>query len=238
MLIRIFCFIFIFCLTSIGQASILGDLRALGGNEVLYKKAKILTPEKKITIVQSRITDRTLRHEFNLETSYVLGGDALLRTGRFGINYQFHIIPYLSIGLKGHMAFNKLSAEGDAFVQRAMTLYNEFDQIEPLIPDIDYEKYASYLVLNWYPIYGKFNLYDLGIGHYDVYILAGGGRVWLRRSASMSVLVGGGLSFWLANKFSLRLEVKYETYKATRLNSIQDSRLHITTLGVSLGYIL
>ncbi len=238
MLIKIFCFISIFCFASIGQSDILSDLRSLGGNEILFKKAKILTPEKKITIVQSRIVDRTLRHEFNLETSYVIGGDAFLKTIRFGMNYQFHIMPYLSVGLKGHVAFNKLSTEGDAFIQRAMTLYNEFDQIEPLIPDIDYERYASYLVLNWYPIYGKFNLYDLGIAHYDLYLLAGGGGVWLKRGASMSVLVGGGLAFWLANKISLRLEAKYETYKATRLNNVQGQRLHITTLGLSLGYIL
>ena len=238
MLIRTFCFISIFCFSSIGQSDILEDLRSLGGNDILYKKAKILTPEKRITIVQSRITDRVLKHEFNLEVGHVLGGDALLRTTRLGINYQFHIMPYLSVGLKGHMAFNKLSAEGDAFIQRAMTLYNRFDQIEPLIPDIDYEKYGTYLVMNWYPIYGKFNLYDLGIGHYDIYLLAGAGGVWLEKSASMSVLAGGGFAFWLGNRFSLRLEAKYETYKAKRLNITESQRLHITTLSLSLGYVL
>ena len=238
MLVRLFFFIAIFCSASIMQASILRDLKALGGNDVLFKKAKILTPEKKITIVQSRITDRTLRHEFNFEASHVLGGDALLNTGRFGLNYQFHIMPYLSVSLKGHISFNSLSSEGDAFVQRALTVYNSFDQLEPLIPDIDYEKYGSYLVVNWYPIYGKFNLYDLGIGHYDMYLLAGGGGVWLRRSTAMSVLFGGGVGFWLANKFSLRLETKYETYKASRLNTTSTQRLHITTVSLSIGYIL
>ena len=238
MLIRFFCFIFIFYLASIGQASILKDLRSLGGNDVLFKKAKVLTPEKKITIVQSRITDRTLRHEFNFEASHTLGGDALLNTGRFGLNYQFHIMPYLSVGLKGHVSFNKLSSEGDTFVQRALDVYNRFDQLEPLIPDIDYEKYGSYLVVNWYPIYGKFNLYDLGIGHYDVYLLAGGGGVWLRRNTAMSMLLGGGFSFWLANRFSLRLESRYETYKVSRLSTTQAQRLHITTLSLSIGYIL
>ena len=239
MLLRtFFCFILIFYFTSVGQANLLRDLRALGGNEILFKKAKILTPEKKITIVQSRIIDRVLEHEFNFEVSHVLGGDSLLKTARFGLNYQFHIMPYLSIGLKGHVAFNKLSAEGDAFVQRAMTLYNDFDQIEPLVPDIDYEKYASYLVLNWYPLYGKFNLYDLGIGHYDIYLLAGGGGVWLRRSSAMSLLFGGGFGFWLANRFSLRLESKYETYKTTRLSTSSTQRLHIMTLSFSIGYIL
>ena len=220
------------------DANILRDLRSLGGNDVLFEKAKVLTPEKKITIVQSRLIDRSLRHEFNFETSYAFGGDALLQTARFGINYQFHIIPYLSVGLKGNVSFNRLSREGDAFVSRAITVYNDFDQLQPLVPDIDYEKYAAYLLLNWYPLYGKFNLYDLGIGHYDIYFLTGGGRVWLRRSAAISLVGGGGLSFWLANRFSLRLEVRYETYKARRINITSEQRLHLTTLSVALGYIL
>ena len=237
-MVKFSCFSFILFYVFAADANILKDLRSLGGNDVLFEKAKVLTPEKKITIVQSRLIDRSLRHEFNFETGYVLGGDNLLQTARFGINYQFHIISYLSVGLKGNISFNRLSREGYAFVNRAMTVYNDFDQLQPLVPDIDYEKYAAYLTLNFYPLYGKFNLYDLGIGHYDIYILTGAGRVWLRRGGAISLLGGGGFSFWLASRFSLRLEVKYETYKAKRISITSEQRLHLTTLSVALGYIL
>ncbi len=231
-------FILIIFYASFVQADIFKDLRALGGNNVLFKKAKLLAPEKKITIVQKRLVDRKLRHEFNFEMAYLLGGDAFLNTSRFGINYLFHITPHLSFGLKGTMAFNQISKEGEVFIDRAMNLYNEFKSLKPLVPDIDYEKYAAYLTFVWYPLYGKFNLYEIGIGHYDLYFLIGGGRLWLRRGTALGLTGGGGLAFWLANHFSLRLELRYETYKAKRLSITSGQRLHLTTLNVALGYIL
>lgn len=238
---RLYCFIFIAIILNfitVAQADILEKIRSLGGNDVLYEKAKILTPEKNITIVHSRLVPRSFRNELHFKVDGVVGGDTLLNTILFGLNYQFHINSYWSVGVRGHMAFNDLSTIGDEFVDYAINWRNDFQQLRPLVPDVDYMLYSSYLTFNWYPLYGKLNLYDIGIGHYDIYILSGIGRVWLRRGGRMGFIAGAGLAFWFSNNISTRIEVKYETYRAQRLNIVPDQRLHLTTIGIGLGYIL
>ena len=223
---------------AVAEADILDKIQSLGGNDVLYEKARILTPEKNITIVHKRLINRSFKNELNFEANNIVGGDVFLQTILFGLNYQFHISPYWSVGIKGYIAFNDLSSEGNDFVNHAINLRYNFNQLKPLVPDIDYMRYSSYLISNWYPIYGKLNLYDIGIGHYDIYILSGIGRVWLRRGGAIGFIAGGGFAFWISDNISTRIEVKYETYKAQRLSINSEQRLHLTSISLSVGYIL
>ncbi len=229
-------FILFFLSPSFVFADLLEDIDSLGGNDVLLERARKLNPEKSVYIVQDRIVNRASRSEVGFEFSGVAGGDAYVSTKNLGLNYTFHINPRWSLGLRGQYIFNKLSPEGRAAVDYAKRVVDETNKSLELIPDIDYPKLAGYVVTNWYPIYGKMNLYDLGIIHYDVYFLLGGGHLSLKNGHTLGIMSGMGFGLWVSQHLSSRLELRYETYRARPIS--KPKRMHLTTFGFSMGYLL
>lgn len=217
-------------------ADLLEDIDSLGGNDVLLERAQKLNPEKSVHIIQNRIVNRVTRSEVSFEFSGVAGGDAYVSTKNLGLSYTFHINPRWSLGLKGQYAFNKLRPEGKAAVDYAKRVVDETNQSLELIPDIDYPKLAGYAVVNWYPIYGKMNLHDLGIIHYDIYLLLGGGQMSLKNGSTLGIIGGMGFGFWISQHLSSRLELRYETYEANPVS--EPKRMNLTTIGFSMGYLL
>ena len=219
------------------QKELTQEFDSLGGNAILLEKAKALNPDIKVGVVQNRIVNRTKRHELYPEYSNVLGGDAYLESQAVGLNYQFHITPRWSIGLKYAYYFNKLSEEGQANVRKAKENADNEDVDAALVPDLDWTKDQVMATVNWYPLYGKFNILDQAIVHFDLYLMGGYGQNRLRRKSADAISLGAGLGLWLTKNLTARLEVRYEKYEVQRQKGIADDyEMQIGSL--SLGYML
>jgi len=213
------------------------DFDSLGGNTILLERAKALEPEKNITIVQARTVERRHRIELAPEFSGTFGGDPYMRTKTVGLNVNYHFTPRFSVGLKYNYAFNSLTPEGEALVDKA---YQDFlaDPENPSspYPEMDYVRDEAMALMSWYPIYGKLNLLDKSVVHFDVYALGGGGQVRLRSGPATTYTAGGGIGFWVNRNFSTRLEMRYQNYTAKYLDGEKD--LDLTIGSVQMGWLL
>lgn len=213
------------------------DFESLGGNRVLLDKAKALNPETEITIVQDRIVSRTRRLEIAPEVSGTFGGDTYSRTRGISLNLNYHINPRWSLGAKYSQNYNQLTPEGEALANRA---YAQFlaDPQNPnaRIPELDYPLNDAYATVSWYPIYGKMNLLDKGVAHFDLYLLAGYGQVTLKSGPTGSSTAGAGIGMWWTNQMSTRIEMRYQGYKAKY--STGDLNLDLAVASVQMGWLL
>lgn len=212
------------------SADLMKDFDTLGGNDVLLEKAKALNPEAQIRIVQDRVVSRRRRVEISPEFSSVLGGDAYNMTSNLGLNVHYHFTPQWSVGLKYSYSFNQLRQEGEYLINDVSV------SGKAQIPQIDFPKQQAQLVVNWYPIYGKMNLYDLGVVHFDIYALAGGGQIELKSGMTTSYTAGGGIGLWVSQHISTRFELRYEGYTAKRYTG--DTNMNTTVAGIQVGYML
>jgi outer membrane beta-barrel protein len=216
--------------TNAHGSDLLEDFDSLGGNAVLLEKARALNPDAKINIVQDRIVNRRNRFELAPEYSSVLGGDSYNKTQNLGMNAHFHINPHWSIGAKYNYSINELRPEGENLIND-LTLSGR-----GIIPEIDYPKSQILATLNWYPIYGKLNVFDLGVVHFDVYTLAGAGKIDLKSGATKTYTAGGGIGFWVSQHLSTRMEVRYQAYDAKRYTGL--IRMDTTVASMQIGYLL
>ena len=211
-------------------SDIMKDFDSFGGNDALLERANTLSPDQKVEVIQNRIVSRKHRFEFDPEYQNVLGGDAYNNTQSIGVNAQFHITEHWSIGLKYAYDFNQLTSEGN-FLLKDTSISGQ-----GMVPDIDYPKQEGLALVNWYPIYGKMNLYDLGVVHFDVYGLGGGGAIQLK-SGTTGVYTGGlGVGLWLSQHLTTRIEYRYETYVAQRLSG--ETRINANIASFQVGYML
>jgi outer membrane immunogenic protein len=214
---------------SLAHADLMKDFDSLGGNDVLMEKSKAIHPDEKISIVQDRIVQTRHRQEIAPEFSGVMGGDAYIATQNIGLNYQYHISPHWSIGAKYNYAFNSLRAEAQASIDEAQRENRR-------APDFNYVTQTYMAVGNWYPIYGKMNLLDMGVSHFDVYTLAGAGQVMLSRGNSFTYTVGGGIALYLSQHLNTRLEMRYQNYNSQKYTGNQS--MDLTVASMQIGYLL
>lgn len=213
------------------------DFDSLGGNTILLEKAKALEPDKNITIVQARTVNRRHRVEIAPEFSGTFGGDAYSQTKSVGLNVHYHFTPRFSVGLKYNYAFNSLTSEGEAMVDRAVADFNaDTENPSSPYPEIDYVKDEALALLSWYPIYGKINLFEKSVVHFDVYALGGGGQVRLSSGPTTTYTAGGGIGFWISQHFSTRLEMRYQNYTAKYIDG--DKPLDLTVGSLQMGWML
>jgi outer membrane immunogenic protein len=211
-------------------ADLLQDFDSLGGNDVLLEKAQALNPEAQIRVVQDRIVSRRMRVEFSPEYSNVLGGDAYNKTQNLGFNMHWHITPRWSLGAKYNYSVNQLRPEGEFLIQDTSVTGKAF------IPQIDFPKSQAMALVNWYPIYGKMNLYDLGVAHFDVYALIGAGQIELKSGSTPTYTAGGGIGFWVSQHLTTRLELRWQGYEASRYTGT--TKMDLTVAGVQFGFML
>lgn len=212
------------------RAELMKDFDSLGGNEALIEKAKVLQPEKSEYIVQNRTVDRRNRVEIAPEFTSVMGGDAYLRTQMMGMNAHYHITPRWSAGVKyGYMA-NQLRPEGENLITDTTVTGKAF------IPAIDYPKQEILALINWYPIYGKMNLLEKGVLHFDLYLLAGAGQIELKSGNKTTYTAGTGIGMWFSQHLTSRLEFRYQNYKAT--NYTGENNMDLTLASLQMGYLL
>lgn len=214
------------------------EFDGLGGNQIILDKARELNPDTQMEVVQDRIVPRKHRFEFAPEFSGAMGGDdTYTKSQSLGMNINYHINHRWSIGAKYNHTFNKLTAEGEAMVDAATEdrLANPRNPTKPL-PDIDHQKSESLVVLNWYPIYGKMNLFEKKIAQFDIYGLLGVGQVELKSGSKPTHTVGGGIGFWLSPQISTRMELRYQKYNVEYVSGPKGLDLAIAS--VQVGWLL
>ncbi len=219
------------------NADVEKDFDGLGGNKILLDKAKAINPGTEISVVQDRTVSRRNRWELAPEYSGSFGGDAYVKTINAGLNVHYHLNPHWSFGVKYNHSFNKLTSEGEAVIGRALEDYkNNSANPTANVPEINYQKEEKMVFTNWYPVYGKMNLLDLGVAQFDAYGLAGLGSVTLRTGDVSSYSLGGGLGIWWSKKFSTRAEMRYQTYKAPFFDG--DKSMDLALASVQMGWML
>lgn len=224
----------VFIYSCLAHADLMKDFDSLGGNDVLLERARILSPDTEIRVVQDRIVPRHSRHEFNIGYSNFIGGDAYLNTQTLGFDYHFHVTPRWSFSGRYFSAFNGLSTEGDSLING--TIKDRLKPEEQIIPDLDAPQSGYMATVNWYPFYGKLNMFDFGIVHFDAYFLGGYGQIKLQSGDKGTYAVGAGLGFWISQHLTSRLEIRYQSYEAQRFTGVQDMGVTIATF--SMGYML
>lgn len=224
-------------LSSLAFAQVEQEVDSFGGNEALYLKAKALNPEVENEVIQNRFVERTHRFELAPELSGVSGGDAYNRTTNAGLNVHYHINPSWSVGLKYNYAFNTLTPEGKAMVEKASqaAATNPKDP-NYLYPQVIYPKSETLALVNWYPIVGKLSFGKYGVAHFDTYLLAGYGSLELSSGSSAATTLGVGMGFWLNKNLTTRLEYRGQQYKAEYYNKTENMMTGVGS--VQMGWML
>lgn len=211
------------------NAGILEDFDTLGGNKDLLNKVQQTKADSKVQIVQKRVVDRNFRHEFYPEYSYNLGGDPYIISQSVGFNYQFHINPRWSVGLKYSYISNELTDE-------ARSLQDDPNAELRRIPQIDYAKESSMALVNWYPIYGKFALLNAAVIHFDMYLVGGYGNITLDSGETETFTYGGGVGLWWSKYLTTRFEMRQQHYQVNRLERTDEAK--VTSASMSIGLLL
>ncbi|RME18531.1 MAG: outer membrane beta-barrel domain-containing protein [Bdellovibrio sp.] len=213
--------------------SLVDDLEGLGANKEILKRARALSPHRRVRVVQNRSVDRNLRFEFSVNYGAIAGGDPYLETSSLGGQLEFHINPHWSVGMRYYDYSNALSAEGKRVFDYAAQ--NALVDPNVTVPELDSPFNSLFGTITWYPIYGKMNLFDKGISQFDLYLMAGYGKTETEKGLSNSLLAGGGVGLWLTQHMASRLEVRYQNYE----DHVGEGRsIDWVTFTVSLGVLL
>ncbi|MGE3974579.1 MAG: outer membrane beta-barrel domain-containing protein [Bdellovibrionales bacterium] len=210
------------------------DFNALGGNEAIVERAKALDPNNKVQIVQKRSVDRYNRIEIGAQYAYVGNGDSYMNTDSFGGSLDYHFTPRWSLGVRHNRYYNKLTKEGQAVYEEAQRKQAQGNNY--IVPGIDYPTSSTMAVVNFYPIYGKMNTLNIGITQFDLYLLAGYGKMELSSGLTDLYAGGVGVGVWWNNYFTTRLEGKYQTYQDRPESAPR--RLDTFVANISLGVML
>lgn len=193
------------------------QLDGLGSNDEIIQKARALQPNNSMRIVQKREVDRNLRPELGLSYGYVSGGDTYLETRNWGANFDFHMTPRWSLGLRYNDNKNSLTDEGQR-VYNTAAAKKQAGETDYVVPDVAFPLRSYMAMVNWYPIYGKVSWFESAVSQFDFYFTAGGGQVqWKNGSdetGTSAIFTGGaGVGVWINSWLTSRLEVRYQNYK-------------------------
>jgi len=207
------------------------SMDTLGVNKDVVRKARKLSPNNEVRVVQKRSVDRTWRLETGLGLGLISGGNPYTNTSQSEASLELHINPRWSVGARYLGFSNELSREGQRVFDNAHST--------GVAPDVrDFAKDAYIGSLSFYPLYGKVNLFNMAVTQFDVFLSAGFGQIQLDRSGSQDLLsFAGGVGFWLTNWLSTRFEVRYQTYEDT-IGDNQLRRLDQTVFSAKIGFLL
>jgi outer membrane immunogenic protein len=227
-------------LSAFAKADLGSEMDALGANKDLMKKAKAIDPNNKVRVVQNRQVDRNLRLEIGINYGlHAAGTDPYLSTTQWGGQMDFHITPHWSLGGRYTNYRSTLNSEGRNVFDDAERRRANGESIR--IPSYGYSKNSWLAVGNWYPIYGKMNMLDMGVAQFDIYILGGAGQINLDTGSAPLFTAGGGVGLWIAKHVSTRLEARWQGYNQKVRDgedSFQSRNMNETILSATLGFIL
>jgi len=213
------------------------DLEGLGSNKDLIKRAQKLDPKNRYRIVQKRLVDRNKRLEISVGGNFVAGGDAYYDTVNLGVQGDFHINPNWSIGARYYKSNNTLTSEG----QRVHDLAQEAisNGTTGLVPDLDPPSQTILGTITFYPIYGKLNFFNVKTVQFDVYTVLGAGTIELLESGQQLTYTAGlGTGIWFTNRFTARVEIRYQGYKDSVGSTLGERQLNTVNAGFTLGFLL
>ncbi|MCY4643133.1 MAG: outer membrane beta-barrel domain-containing protein [Bacteriovoracales bacterium] len=216
---------------------LLKDFDSLGGNGALLERLRESSKGKGVQIVQNRMTDRTNRLELFADYQYTSRGNTYLDSSSSAASFHFHINPRWSLGAKYNYFFNDLTPEAEGIINEALEVQKINPNVETaLIPELNWPKSSTMALISYYPIYGKANIFNQGIVHFDLYATLGAGQMELRNGTSQTWLGGVGVGLWLSQYLSARLEYNYQGYEAEYLQGVKE--LSVNTLSFGFGYLL
>lgn len=212
------------------------EMDQLGANKDLMRKARAIDPQNRVRVVQNREVDRHMRLELGANAALVEGGDPYVNSNTLGLNLDFHFTPHWSLGARYSSYSNSLTSEGKRVYDDAAN-----DPTHTFrVPGVDYAKNSWLAIGSWYPIYGKLNLFDLGISQFDIYFLGGAGQVALQSGTEALYTAGGGVGIWLAQHLSTRLEARWQghTDHPQFTGETINRNVNETILSLTIGFLL
>ncbi len=217
------------------------EFNTLGDNQVFVERVQNMDNDRKVRIVQNRLVDMNNRVEIGGNFAFIGGGDSYIDSTNYGALLDYHINSKFSFGLRYQKFSNSLTPEAKSMMQRAA----DAQAIDPAstvpFPRIDSPQDAGIVTFSYYPIYGKLNLFDMGVAHFDVYTIAGYGKMRLKdtlgnQSTTDVLTAGGGLAAWLSQHFAMRFEARYVTYND--LITTENRRENTVQGMLSIGVLL
>ncbi len=196
-----------------GKRNLKKDFETLGDNQEVVERVKNLDTNQKVRIVQNRLVDRNNRVELGLNFAYVGGGDSYVKTQNGGAALEYHINPNWSLGVQHQKSYNSLTSEGTSIYDRVQACQNAGPGCTEKFPAIDYPLESTLATISYYPIYGKLNLFDASVAHFDVYTTIGYGQIKLLSGSTNLTSLGVGTGIWLNSRFTTRLEARYQRYQ-------------------------
>ncbi|MCJ8277252.1 MAG: outer membrane beta-barrel domain-containing protein [Bdellovibrionales bacterium] len=209
-------------------------MKSLGGNKKLLRRARAMSPNNKLKIVQNRLVDRNWRVEVGASYGPVAGGDPYVNTDNLGAQLDLHITPRFSLGVRYYDHSNNLTSEGERVFDQA--LQDQNNGVNSPRPAIDFASETIMAVINYYPIYGKLNFFDWATAQYDIYVLAGAGNITLSSGNNETYTGGLGMGIWLTKHVSTRFEVRYQSYQ-DQINS-GSRQIDQTVFTAGIGFLL
>jgi outer membrane immunogenic protein len=188
------------------------DFDTLGDNKIFAERVKQMDQDKRVRIVQNRIVDLYNRLELDGSYGYNAGGDSYVTTQNIAGILEFHFSPKFAIGVRYQHFFNELTSEGKAQYDKAKADQALDSAAATRFAEIDYPEQVGMVTFSYSPIYGKLNLFDMSVAHFDIYLLGGYGKMQLLSGNTDLYTGGAGMGVWLTQNFSARLEARYEAY--------------------------
>ena len=217
------------------------DFDSLGGNKDLFDNLNAMetSGKTKLSLVQNRTVDRVARSEFALNYQSDFQGGTYLNTQGVGVGYYYHFNPRVSVSINTNYYFNNLTSEGQSLLDVGRQAQAD-DPFVSFIPSIDYPKSNYSVGLEWYPMYGKFNLLNQAITQFDLYTLMDLGQIQTLRTKSFYLAYGVGVGLWLSQKLSVRLEAVLQSYDVSGFESLNNRTRtkKVSSGSVSVGYML
>ena len=107
-------------------------------------------------------------------------------------------------------------------------------------PGVDYAKDTWLAVANWYPIYGKMNLFDSTVSQFDIYFLGGAGQVNLSSGTAPTYTAGAGVGVWFTQHLATRLEARWQGYQDRVWDGMETKARNIdqTLLTATVSFLL
>jgi outer membrane beta-barrel protein len=230
-------------LAPVAHAEVSEELESLSSNQQVNDRVARLESRTRMGIVQGRAVDRHWRVELGANYGPVAFGDSYLNTQNAGANLDLHINPKVSLGVHYAHSFNQLTAEGKQVFDQARASKATTGSYNNL-PQIAYPEESVMGVLNWYMTYGKINLFDWHTVQFDIYSLAGFGQINVSSTYdskttsawSNTWTAGAGVGFWFSQHFTMRTELRYQSYADKVYTGSRDLNLIVANLG--LGVLL
>lgn len=189
------------------------DFETLGDNQDVVERIKNLDTQQKVRIVQNRIVDRNNRVELGLNYSFLSGGDSYVKTQNGGVSLEYHFNPRWTVGVQYQKSYNTLTSEASNIYDRVQSCQQAGPGCTEKFPAIDYPTQSTMATISYYPIYGKLNLFDAKVAHFDIYVTAGYGRISLLSGSSNLYSGGIGAGFWFSSRLTTRIEARYQRYQ-------------------------